>query len=215
MVAEDVVGGVVGQVAGVAAERWTDPGSLLVSGRKSSRPRAWQVWEGMEVDGKQGSGAGVWRLQGSGDCRGLETVLLVSCCQRQGQGLAIGFNDGASRFAASQPICGSGLSVLEVLCGRGMRASFWECGPLYGLWGPLAGYSPPCVILPLGPSAGLGRRKGGGGNPGQGDGVDVRGDGLADGPVAPPVAPHVDKVRGLGSHGGRVKERWRGRWSRG
>ena len=39
VVAEDVVGGVVGQVAEVAAERWTDPGSLLVSGRKSSRPR--------------------------------------------------------------------------------------------------------------------------------------------------------------------------------
>ena len=39
VVAEDVVGGVVGEEAEVAAERWTDPGSLLVSGRKSSRPR--------------------------------------------------------------------------------------------------------------------------------------------------------------------------------
>ena len=39
VVAEDVVGGVVGEEAEVATERWTDPGSLLVSGRKSSRPR--------------------------------------------------------------------------------------------------------------------------------------------------------------------------------
>ena len=39
VVVEFGVGEVVGGVAEVAIERWTDPGSLLVSGWKSSRPR--------------------------------------------------------------------------------------------------------------------------------------------------------------------------------
>ena len=46
-------------------------------------------------------------------------VLWKSQMRIRPQGLAIGFNEGASHFVASQPICGSGpLSVLEVLCGR-------------------------------------------------------------------------------------------------